>query len=285
MNPENAPVLHAQVDWATAQLPQTWPDTSVGRGLRDVLRLLMHPFRKRTRVQLPAGLPGAERIPRYALLEFHNLPNGNYSNSLTRGYITGFDVSMLGEMGRLARRMARTLAHCESVLDLGCGGGRTAATLHREGIADVWGLDPSPYLLQHAARMHPQVRFVQGVMEELPFPDGRFGGVTASFVFHEVPPQFIRRGLAEIARVLRPGGLLLVAEPSPLQFHGSFISAVRRFGWRGGYFWTLVRCVHEPFVKSWHRFALVDEAARFGLELVEVEEGMPIKYWALRKAG
>jgi ubiquinone/menaquinone biosynthesis C-methylase UbiE len=272
-----------RVDWAGKELPQTWPDGSDRRGLLGGLRLLLHPFRRRRKVAIPESLPGASRIPKYALLEFHNLPNGNYSSRITRGYIKGFDITMLGEMGRVRRRMARDLKDCRSILDIGCGGGRMVALLHEQGKHDAWGMDPSPYLLKHAAEDSPDVPFTQGVMEDIPFSSARFDGITVGFVFHEMPPAYVRQGLAEIARVLKPGGRLTVAEPSPLHFRATFFSAIRQFGWRGAYFWTLVRSVHEPFVKAWHQFDLPSEAARYGLELQEVDEGMPIKYWVFRR--
>lgn len=271
------------VDWARQELPEAWPDGPDRRGFLGNLRLLLHPLRRRRKVALPESLPGASRIPKYALLEFHNLPNGNYSSRITRGYIKGFDIAMLGEMGRVRRRMVRDLEGCASVLDIGCGGGRLAAQLKAAGRTDVWGMDPSPYLLKHAAEEYPDVRFNQGVMEENPFADARFDGITVGFVFHEMPPAYIRQGLAEIARVLRPGGCLTVAEPSPLHFRASFFSAIRQFGWRGAYFWSLVRSVHEPFVKAWHQFDLPGEAAVHGLEVQEVDEGMPVKYWRFRR--
>jgi len=272
-----------RVDWAKQPLPEAWPDGPERRGLLGNLRLLLDPLRKRRKVELPSSLPGAERIPRYALLEFHNLPNGNYSSRITQGYIKGFDMAMLGEMGRVRRRMAETLRDCRSTLDIGCGGGRMAGLLQKEGRTDVWGIDPSPYLLKHAAERYPEVAFTQGIMEDIPFSDARFDGITITFVLHEVPPAYIREGLAEISRVLRPGGVLTVAEPSPLHFRATFLSAIRQFGWRGAYFWSLARTVHEPFIKAWHKFDLPTEAAHHGLEMQEVDEGMPIKYWVFRK--
>ena len=270
-------------DWANVELPDTWPDTATLRRPRTILEVVTHLFGKRTKVRLPEGVPGADLIPRYVLQEFHGLPNGNYSNRLTHGYIKGFEHSMLGELDRARTAMAERLADCRAVLDLGCGGGRTGGIILARGVPEVWGVDPSPYLLRHAARAYPGMRFAQGTLERIPLPDDSVDGVAVNFVFHEVPPHYLRKGLAEIARVLRPGGVLTIAEPSPLQAYRGWRWLARHYGWRGLYFKVLVRLVHEPFMDAWHRFDVPGEAAGFGFDLDEVVEGMPIKRWALRR--
>jgi len=267
-----------EMDWANLPLPKTWPDLDWSSP-RSLVRLLLHPLRRRRRVSIPNDLWGKDAIPGYVLQEFHNLPNGNYSTFLTRGYLSGFDLSMLGRMTGVRSLLAAHLRHCESVLDLGCGGGATAAAVQASGVGDAWGLDPSPYLLRHAARDHPGIRFVHGVMEDLPFPDARFDGVSVCFAFHEMPPARIRMALKEISRVLKPGGLLLVAEPSPAQFQSSFVSMVRNYGWRGGYFSLLVRFIHEPYLAKWHGFPLAEEAGKAGLRVVMETDASPVKWW------
>jgi ubiquinone/menaquinone biosynthesis C-methylase UbiE len=271
------------IGWANLALPNTWPDKLNFSNPASFVRLLIHVFRKRRTVIIPEDLPGADRIPKYALQEFHNLPNGNYSDVLTRGYITGFDMSMLGHMKRVRNSIAEHLGRCHSVLDLGCGGGKTAAAIYAKGVADVWGLDPSPYLLRHAAQHYPHIRFVQGVMEKLPFPNQRFDGISACFVFHEVPPFYISQALEEIARVLKPSGVLVIAEPSPIQLRYSFFCMIKKYGWKGAYFQLLARLLHEPFVTAWHKFALADEAAKKAINLLKEYDGMPVKSWLLQR--
>jgi ubiquinone/menaquinone biosynthesis C-methylase UbiE len=270
-------------DWANLALPDTWPDRLTLRNPVSIVRLVAHLCHRQHKVIIPNDLPGVDEIPEYILQEFHHLPNGNYSDVLTRGYITGFDLFMLGQMKTVRDRMAERLANCHSVLDLGCAGGKTAAAIYAKGITDVWGLDPSPYLLRHAARMYPHIRFVHGVMEKLPFPNHRFDGISACFVFHEVPPFYIRQALEEISRVLQPGGLLVLAEPSPMQFQYAFFSMIREYGWKGAYFQLLARFLHEPFVDAWHKFALAGEAANKALDVLEEYEQMPVKYWLLQR--
>ncbi len=240
-------------DWASVQLPDSWADQLRLWHPWDLLKLLRRVFARRRRVQLPEGMPGRELLPKYALQEFHHLPNGNYSKKLTHGYITGFDRMMLGTMHAARAHLAHALRECHSVLDVGTAGGRTAAAIHAEGVNDVWGLDPSPYLLQHAARRFPQVDFIQGMAEQTPFTDGRFDGIAACFVLHELPPKKVQAALHEFARITRPDGLLAICEPAAEQLDRNVWRLWRRHGWRGVYFNVLARTVHEPFVRAWHR--------------------------------
>ena len=96
-----------------------------------------------------------------------------------------------------------------AALDLACGTGDIAFELARRG-ASVTGLDLTLRMLQLArakAGAGRRVRFVTGDMMALPFPDRSFDLVTTGYGIRNVPR--IEPALAEIARVLRPGGALL----------------------------------------------------------------------------
>jgi SAM-dependent methyltransferase len=246
------------IRWSEIELPDAWTDREAA-GWRGVWRLLQSAFLGRhTRVELPEALPLAVEIPRYALQEFHNVPNGNYSKRLTRGYATGFDLAMLGTMDPARRRMARSLAGCRAVLDVGCGGGASTQALVEQGIAEVWGLDPSPYLLRHADASVPGARFVQGLAERTGFADERFDGVACCFVFHEIPPA---------AEQYRLGALRLA----------------RRHGLRALYFRLLARAVHEPFAEAWHRRDTCAWLADHGFDVLEDRTGVPLRTLLCRR--
>jgi ubiquinone/menaquinone biosynthesis C-methylase UbiE len=269
--------------WNEIPLPDAWTDREAV-GVGGAVRLLRHALsRRRARVELPAGLALSAQIPRYALQEFHNIPNGNYSNRLTRGYATGFDVAMLGRMRPARRRMADALADCRSVLDVGCGGGASTAALAARGIAEVWGIDPSPYLLRCAAARVPDARFVQGVVEDTGFADARFDGVACCFVFHELPPRAADRALAEIARILRPGGRLAIVEPAAEQYETGVWRLVARRGPIGAWFRLLARRIHEPFAAQWHRRDARASLAEHGFA-VEVDRiDFPVRMWVSQR--
>jgi ubiquinone/menaquinone biosynthesis C-methylase UbiE len=270
-------------DWLSLELPDTWPDRLDLRRPRHLWQFLRCIAGKRQRVRLPDDLPGLDALPKYVLQEFHNLPNGNYSKKVTRGYITGFDRVMLGQMRRARGRLAGFLRGCRSALDVGCAGGRTAQALKASGIPEVWGIDPSPYLLQHAARDFPDISFVQGVAERTGFGAGRFDGIAACFLLHELPPRYLEQALTEFHRILVPGGRLAICEPSPLHLRSNLWTIWRRDGWRGLYFHVLARNLHEPFLDAWHKRDVEGMFRRFGFELVADEQQVPFRYLFARK--
>jgi len=114
--------------------------------------------------------------------------------------------------------MARTLpapTHAGLGLDLGCGLGIQTAEMRRRGY-HVIGLDASCGLLAagRARFDHPPV--IAGSALELPFPDGSFEFVYAIGVLHHLSDrQSQKRAINEIARVLKPRGVLLLHESNP----------------------------------------------------------------------
>jgi ubiquinone/menaquinone biosynthesis C-methylase UbiE len=266
------------IDWASASLPDAWPDRLRLLHPGDLATFVRRLFGRRRRVEVPNALPGVDTLPEYLRQEFHHLPNGNYSKRIVRGYARSFDLLMLGRARRARRDIARRLASCRSVLDVGCGAGGLAGALVAAGVPEVWGLDASPYLLREAARKHPRVHLVQGLAERTRFADGRFDGAGACFVFHELPPSVADEALAELRRILAPGGTLAFVEPSPLQFRPRQLARFARAnGPLGLYFWLLARLVYEPFAAAWHRRDIGAWLDAHGFDLREDVAGVPLR--------
>jgi ubiquinone/menaquinone biosynthesis C-methylase UbiE len=99
---------------------------------------------------------------------------------------------------------------CTRVADVGCGPGRAAAFLAGKGL-DVVGVDLSPQLLEIARAAHPDMQFVEGHLHELPFDDGALGGAVCWYSIIYTPPQRLGKAFAELTRVLKDGGYLLIA--------------------------------------------------------------------------
>ena len=112
------------------------------------------------------------------------------------------------------------------VLDIACGTGNVTIPLARRG-AMVTGLDMMPHLLEEAraraAREGLRIRFDEGFAETLPYPDGSFDVLVSMFgiMFSPLPATVA----SEMARVLRPGGRLALANWTPAGFGGK-MSAV-----------------------------------------------------------
>ena len=91
------------------------------------------------------------------------------------------------------------------VLDVATGPGYIAAAAALRG-ADAIGIDFAPNMVIEARRLHPRVTFQEGDAEALPFPGERFDAVVIGFgMLHFSRPELV---LAEVRRVLRPGGRL-----------------------------------------------------------------------------
>lgn len=271
-------------DWDDIELPDTWADRLVFKRLSDLLLFARKIRGKQIEaVELPEHLPVNAKLPKYILQEFHNLPNGNYSKQISRGYINGFDKSMLGKMAHVRKKIAVDLKGRNSILDIGCAGGKMTDAAQSFGASDVWGLDPSPYLLKHAAAAYPDLKWVQGLAENTGFPDERFEGISVCFVFHEIPPRFINQALQEFHRILQTGGIVSIAEPAPEQLLCSYWQMFKDFGFLGLYFSMLAKKVHEPFVKAWHKLNYSELAEQNGFELLEDDTQMPVRYFVFRK--
>lgn len=97
-----------------------------------------------------------------------------------------------------------------TVAVVGCGPGRITGHLHGLGL-EVVGLDLSPAMVHVGRSRHPHLSFVAGSMAALPFPAGALAAVVAWYsIIHTVPARH-RSLFAELRRVLRPDGSLVLA--------------------------------------------------------------------------
>src|SRR6266566_3471495 len=144
--------------------------------------------------------------------------NGGWRYDLVGWFHDTF--SFRGQWRELRQRTANLaqLQPGEQVLDVGCGTGTLAMEVARRvGRAGrVAGVDPGTQQIararRSAARRHVPIDFQIGMIEQLPFPDQSFDVVLATLMMHHLPASLKRQGLAEIARVLKPGGRLVIAD-------------------------------------------------------------------------
>lgn len=119
----------------------------------------------------------------------------------------------MARWGRASRLLARgpsPLAPGSRVLDVGCAFGYGTSVLAR--CYQVEGLDVSESHVRRARRRLPSVRFTLGRADNLPYPDGTFDAVVIlDVVEHVAAPS---AALSEAARILQPGGVLILSTPN-----------------------------------------------------------------------
>jgi demethylmenaquinone methyltransferase/2-methoxy-6-polyprenyl-1,4-benzoquinol methylase len=106
------------------------------------------------------------------------------------------------------------------ILDLCCGAGQTTQFLVQYS-DDVTGLDLSPLAISKAIKNVPSAKFVEGLAQNLPFPDNHFDIVHTSVALHEMSTNDLAQIFKEVHRVLKPQGIFTfidLHQPSNLLF-------------------------------------------------------------------
>ena len=125
--------------------------------------------------------------------------------------LAGFLDDTPGDLVELAAFAEQVLADGGGpVADLGCGTGRLTGHLVALGL-DVHGIDLSPAMVEVARRAHPGRTFAVGTLTDLDLPDRSQAGALAWYSLIHTPPEDRPTVAAELHRVLRPGGHLVVA--------------------------------------------------------------------------
>lgn len=95
-------------------------------------------------------------------------------------------------------------------MDIGCGNGKTTSALIKMGM-DVTGLDFSPSAISHCISMFgDKAKFSIAECNHMPFPDDMFQAVTAVHILEHLDDTQLKETVAEMQRVLMPGGLVFV---------------------------------------------------------------------------
>lgn len=127
-------------------------------------------------------------------------------------------IAALGTEGDATRRHVLDAPMCAALpargaaLDLGCGEGRFCRLMAARGLQTT-GRDPTAALLQTARARDPAGRYDLGTAEALPYDDAEFDAVVFYLSLINIPD--FRAAISEGARVLRPGGRMLIANLTP----------------------------------------------------------------------
>ncbi len=169
-----------------------------------------------------ALLPEAGRYPTYYRRRFHFQSDGYLSEASAERYDHQVEVLFGGGAAAMRRqalvplRAALRRGSGAKLLDIGCGTGAFLREVKRNHPRlAVTGLDLSaPYLAVAGRRLGPwsRVALVEAAAEAMPFPDAEFDIVSCLYLFHELPAPVRRAVIAEIRRVLKPGGRLIFVD-------------------------------------------------------------------------
>lgn len=198
------------------------------------------------------------------------------------GFTDGADEEYVEQILPLA---AQFLAGAASVLDVGCGEGQVGRLAAAGGASLVVGVDPTWAQVDVAARRGGGVHYGRAGADALPVRAGAFDAVIACLVFEHI--EAVDEAIAEVARVLRPGGRFVFFLNHPLlQTPGSgwiddqVLDPPEQY-WRIGPYLVEDHTIEEvekgvyiPFIhRPLHRY--VNAMARNGLLLVQMEEPAP----------
>ena len=170
-----------------------------------------------------ALLPEAERFPPYYRRKFHFQSDGYLSEASAERYDHQVEVLFGGGAAAMRRQALVPLraalvgaAGGAKLLDIGCGTGAFLREVRRNHPRlAVTGLDLSaPYLAVARRRLlsWSRVALVEAAAEAKPFPVAEFDIVSCLYLFHELPARVRRAVVAEIRRVLKPGGVLIFVD-------------------------------------------------------------------------
>ena len=240
------------------------------RQIADLIADARHVEARRRRgggVEARADAPPGGGFPTYYRQNFHFQSGGWFTPASAQRYEAQVEALFAGTAGAMRRRALSLLAKAWrgrdhrglAILDLACGSGafltNLAAAFPR---ARLIGLDLSPAYLAEARRSGGTDDLIQANAEHLPLADAGLDAVTCVYLFHELPPSVRPRVAAEIARVLKPGGLLAFADSAQPSDEPHLARLLEVFP---AYF-------HEPYYQSYGKTDLTALFGAAGLRLV-----------------
>lgn len=231
------------------------------------------------------ALPEAGDVPDYFAQDFHFQKGGYLAEDSARLYDVQVETLFYGSaaamrraaLGPIGEHIAGRDQRRLSLLDVACGTGRLLREIRLVYPAlDLTGLDLSPAYLDEARRhMGPlrPAKLVRANAENMPLAAASQDIVTSSFLFHELPGDVRRRVAGEMARVLKPGGILI------------FIDSLQmgdRPGW-DGLLEGFPQRFHEPYYRHYTIDDLDGMFAAAGLAPVAASSAFLSKVMVRRK--
>lgn len=109
----------------------------------------------------------------------------------------------------------------DRILDVGSGKGEIAAIVQQAGSSEVHALDPDSKKISAAQRDNPKLKTCVSGSESIPYESGFFDKVYSTMAVHHFADQ--EKSFREIARVMKPGGVLVIVDVAPNSLSGRFM--------------------------------------------------------------
>lgn len=226
-----------------------------------------------------------EGLPRYYCQNFHFQTDGYLSAHSAKLYDFQVEALFAGTADAMRRRVYVPIAEYlaarkrkrATFLDIGAGtGGFVAFVKTVQPGVNAIALDLSePYLTRARAALAGvrNVEFVAGAAEDMPLPDASVDVATSIYLFHELPPKIRARAAAEIARVLKPGGMFVLGDTIQYGDIAAFDGLIDAFP----------RLLHEPYYAGFAKSNLAKLFAPAGLVFEKSEIAYLTKISVFRK--
>ena len=227
------------------------------------------------------SVPKTSSFPNYYRQNFHFQTDGWFSEDSALRYEAQVEALFSGAAGAMRRRalslLAKDLVEADqrdlTILDAACGAGAflsdLKATFPR---AKVFGADLSEAYLS-VARDRSGAPCVQTNLERTPFADQSFDAITCIYLFHELPPR-VRPVIAqELARMLKPGGVLAFADSIQASDAPELARLLEAFP----------VFFHEPYYSTYQELDLARLFESVGLEEVAADQAFLTKARLYRK--
>ncbi len=130
------------------------------------------------------------------------------ANSYAKKFLTELQFKPLDR--QLLNRFATSIGKESHVVDIGCGPGHTTDHLASLGLTPT-GVDLSPGMISVARSQFPELEFAIADFFSLPYEEHSFSGCLAFYCIVNLQPNQLRQAFAEMHRVLKPNGLLLLS--------------------------------------------------------------------------
>ncbi|WP_084668911.1 class I SAM-dependent methyltransferase [Spirulina major] len=232
-----------------------------------------------------------DRYPAYYLQNFHYQTDGYLSEQSANLYDLQVEILFNGAANPMRRRVLKPLKQGIAtqfeaiapadlkILDVACGTGYTLQALRATfPQAALYGVDLSPAYLRKAnqilsAQPGELPQLIQAPAEALPYQDNYVHGLTSVFLFHELPGAVRQAAIAEMFRVLKPGGTVVLCDSVQMMDIEGFGPMLENFP----------ALFHEPYYRHYCQDDLVAHLEQVGFTNVTTTTHHVSKYWLAHK--